>query len=178
LRKPSGSSFNRAVAAIVAVVALGVAFVLLNRPPTSLAFEATPQSAAPVVIASEVLGRASPMPVMDPELALGRVTIMPGAVIPVHHHPGTQIGAVVQGTLTYSVFTGRVEWHRAHEPGLPHLIGPGETVNVEAGDALVETPDSIHQGRNDGEVPVVIYLSTLFPAGAPRAIVDAATPTP
>jgi hypothetical protein len=58
------------------------------------------------------------------------------------------------------------------------MIGPGETVVVRLGDALVEFPESIHQGRNDGAFPLVIYLSTLFPAEAPWAIVIEATPVP
>jgi mannose-6-phosphate isomerase-like protein (cupin superfamily) len=58
------------------------------------------------------------------------------------------------------------------------MISPGETVVVRPGDALVESPESIHQGRNDGAVPLVIYLSTLFPAGAPRAIVVEASAVP
>ena len=58
------------------------------------------------------------------------------------------------------------------------MIGPGEIVVVRPGDALVESPESIHQGRNDGAVPLVIYLSTLFPTDAPRAIVVEATPVP
>jgi quercetin dioxygenase-like cupin family protein len=58
------------------------------------------------------------------------------------------------------------------------MIGPGETVVVRPGDALVESPDSIHQGLNNGAVPLVIYLSTLFPTDAPRAIIVAATPVP
>jgi quercetin dioxygenase-like cupin family protein len=104
---------------------------------------------------------------------------MPGAVLPVHYHPGTQIGVVVQGELTYSVFSGEIEWRRGDDPtGEPYRIGPGETVVVVQGDALVESPDSIHQGRNDGAVPLVIYLSTLFPTNAPRAIVVEATPVP
>jgi quercetin dioxygenase-like cupin family protein len=104
---------------------------------------------------------------------------MPGAVLPVHYHPGTQIGVVVQGELTYSVLTGEIEWHRGVGPaGEPYMIGPGETVVVRPGDALVESPESIHQGRNDGDVPLVIYLSTLFPTDAPRAIVVEATPVP
>ena len=49
---------------------------------------------------------------------------------------------------------------------------------VRPGDALVESPESIHQGRNNGVVPLVIYLSTLFPTDAPRAIVVEATPVP
>jgi quercetin dioxygenase-like cupin family protein len=147
--------------------------------PISRAQQSTPEAAAPPVISSEVLGRAAPVDVADHELALGRVTVMPGAVLPVHHHPGTQIGVVVQGELTYSVFTGEIEWYRGDDPtGAPDMIGPGETVVERPGDALIESPESIHQGRNDGAVPLVIYLATLFPTGAPRAIVVEATPGP
>jgi quercetin dioxygenase-like cupin family protein len=147
--------------------------------PHSLAQHATPEAAAPMAVTSEVLGRAAPISVENPELSLGRVTVMPGAVLPVHYHPGTQIGVVVQGELTYSVFTGEIEWYRGGDPaGESHVVGPGETVVVRAGDALVESPESIHQGRNDGAVPLVIYLSTLFPTDAPRAIVVEATPAP
>lgn len=147
--------------------------------PRSLAQHATPQAAAPAVITSEVLGRAAPVSVENPELSLGRVTVMPGAVLPVHYHPGTQIGVVVQGELTYTVFTGEIAWYQGDDLTVePHMIRPGETVVVRAGDALVESPDSIHQGRNNGGVPLVIYLSTLFPTDAPRAILVEATPVP
>src|SRR5215208_8468547 len=162
---------------IVATLLCVLAVLWGASSPISLAQQATPEAAAPVAITSEVLGRAAPVTVENPELALGRVTVMPGAVLPVHHHPGTQIGIVVQGELTYTVFTGEIEWHQADDPtGEPHMIGPGETVIVRPGDALVESPGSIHQGRNNGAVPLVIYLSTLFPIGAPRAIVAEATP--
>ena len=164
---------------IIATFFCGMALFWGACLPSSFAQHATPEAPAPVFVASEVLGRAAPVTVADPELALGRVTVMPGEVLAVHYHPGTQIGVVVQGELTYSVFTGEIEWHRGDDlSGEPSMIGPGETVVVRPGDALVESPDSIHQGRNDGSVPLVIYLATLFPADAPRAIVVDATPVP
>lgn len=164
---------------IVAIVLLGLTLWWGASSPHLLAQQATPEASAPVSITSEVLGRAVPVPVEGPELSLGRVTVMPGAVLPVHYHPGTQIGVVVQGELTYTVFTGEIAWFRGDDPtGEPQMIGPGETVVVRPGDALVESPESIHQGRNDGGVPLVIYLSTLFPMDAPRAIVIEATPGP
>src|SRR5918995_2832789 len=157
---------------IVATFLCGMTVMWAAGSPISLAQHATPEAAAPSAITSEVLGRAAPVSVANPELALGRVTVMPGAVLPVHYHPGTQIGVVVQGELTYTVFTGEINWYRGDDPtGEPHMVRPGETVVVRPGDALVETPGSIHQGRNNGAVPLVIYLSTLFPIDAPRAIV-------
>jgi quercetin dioxygenase-like cupin family protein len=170
---------GRRATSIVGIHLCAVALLWATCSPISLAQHATPEAATPPAITSEVLGRATPVTVENPELALGRVTVMPGRVLPVHYHPGTQIGVVVQGELTYAVFTGEIEWRRGDNPtGAPYMIGPGETVVVRPGDALVESPESIHQGRNDGEVPLVIYLSTLFPTGAPRAIVVEATPTP
>jgi len=143
-------------------------------PLTALAEELTP-----VVVSSEVLGRATPVAVENPELALARVTIMPGAEIPQHFHVGTQIAAIAQGTLTYTVFTGEVLLYRSGEDSTnPYHIQVGETVQLAVGDTVVETPGSHHQAINKGSTPVVIYLSTLFPAGAPRSVVVNATPTP
>src|SRR5215213_2230471 len=164
---------------IVAVVVLALILISPRTPYLSLAQSASPDAATPVAITSEVLGRAVPVAVENLELALARVTVMPGGVLPVHYHPGTQIGVVVQGELTYTVFTGEIEWYQGDDSANePRAIGPGETVVVRPGDALVESPDSIHQGRNNSSVPLVIYLSTLFPPDAPRAIVTEATPVP
>src|SRR3954471_24970803 len=132
---------------VVVVVLLGLMLGSARTASPSLAQDATPEAVSPPVITSEVLGSAVPAAVENPELALARVTAMPGAVLPVHHHPGTQIGVVVQGELTYSVFTGEIEWHRGDDPsGAPYMIGPGETVVVRPGDSLIESPTSIHQG--------------------------------
>ena len=170
---------HRGLQRVAAVIMIGIALSIQGSAPASHAQQATPESPTPVVISSEVLGRAVPVAIEDPELALQRVTIMPGAATPIHDHPGTQIGVVVQGALTYQVFTGEVLWYRGDDPeGEPVSIGPGETVVVRPGDALVETPGAIHQGRNAGDVPVVLYLSTLFPVGAPPSSVVDATPAP
>ena len=170
---------KRRPVSIVAIFLCGMALMSGGYSSLSLAQHATPEAPTPVTISSEVLGRTAPVTVENPELALCRVTVMPGAVLPVHYHPGSQIGVVVQGELTYTVFTGEIEWRQSDDPtGQPRMIGAGETVVVRPGDALVETPGSIHQGRNNGAVPLVIYLSTLFPIDAPRAIVVEATPVP
>src|SRR5688572_25702128 len=105
---------TRPVIPALAVTILVSAWSAVSFTPASRAYQATP--AVPVVITSEVLGRAKPAVVDDAELALGRVTIMPGAAIPIHYHVGTQIGVVVQGELTYTFFSGAIAWHRGDPP--------------------------------------------------------------
>ena len=64
-------------------------------------------------IASEVLGRGDPTQPLQNELALGRVVIEPGAAIPEHEHPGTQLAVIMSGELTYTVMTNEVPVARA-----------------------------------------------------------------
>jgi quercetin dioxygenase-like cupin family protein len=170
---------GRILAIMVGGVVFAAAIALGGAPLESVARQAagTPEAAAPAVVANEVLAEVLPVEVVEPELSLARVTVMPGAVLPKHVHPGTEIGAVVQGELTYTVFSGEVALYRADDPaGEPHMIAAGETVVVRAGDVLVETAGAVHQARNDGDVPITIYLSSLFPEGAPRSTLVEATP--
>jgi mannose-6-phosphate isomerase-like protein (cupin superfamily) len=133
---------GKSPAHVIAVVLLGVILTWGRNASHSLAQDGTPKAASPFAISSEVLGRAIPVAVENPELVLARVTVMPGGVLPVHYHPGTQIGVVVQGELTYTVFTGEIEWYQGDDSSdEPRAIGPGETVVVRPGDALVESPD-------------------------------------
>lgn len=151
----------------------------LMRAKDAFAFdEATP---VPVAVSSRVYAQATPVAVENPALALAKVTIAPGGAIPTHHHPGTQIGAVVAGELTYTVETGMILVHRndAAPGAAPESIEPGTTVSLGNGDTVIENPGSLHHARNLGTVPVEIWLSTLFPANAPRteyAAAPVATP--
>jgi quercetin dioxygenase-like cupin family protein len=108
-------------------------------------------------------------------LGLTRVTLKPGAQIAPHHHPGTQVSYVEQGTLTYTVLTGSVKVQQGPSDDHPKLIrkiDAGTTGRIKAGQWIVEQPGEHHQARNAGDTPVVIYLSTLFPKGAPPSIPD------
>lgn len=143
---------------------------------------ATPPSGLPGVT-SDVLGRGLPPAAPGQELAIGRVTIAPGASIPTHEHPGTQVAAIVGGELTYTVLTREVALTRAGGPtaGTPaatEAILAGETVILRAGDSVVEQVGAIHMARNEGTEPVVILVSTLFETGEPRTIFVSATPVP
>ncbi|MCC6313149.1 MAG: cupin domain-containing protein [Thermomicrobiales bacterium] len=165
----------RRIKVIVLVILFAGGFVGVRgfEAPPSLAEVATP---APEVT-SRVFGQATPVAIADPALALGLVTVAPGAGIPRHEHPGTQIGTIARGDLTYTVESGQVLMRRAGAApdALFDPIRAGETVILHAGDTLIEQPGNIHHAHNAGVEPVEIWLATLFPADAPRArFVDAA----
>ncbi|MFN8151488.1 MAG: cupin domain-containing protein [Solirubrobacterales bacterium] len=108
-------------------------------------------------------------------LGLTRVTLKPGAQIAPHHHPGTQVSYIDEGTLTYTVLSGSVTIRKGpsdDHPKTVRKVEAGETARIKAGQWIVEQPNEHHQARNAGDGPVVIYLSTLFPKGAPPSIPD------
>ncbi|MEV7781597.1 cupin domain-containing protein [Kitasatospora sp. NPDC088351] len=81
------------------------------------------------------------------------ITLPPGASTGWHYHPGRVEVVVLSGTLTRTLYDGRVEVTRA-------------------GGSLVEEAGSvhIHVGRNHGSVPVVLIASYDTPAGCPLAV--------
>jgi quercetin dioxygenase-like cupin family protein len=130
---------------------------------------------APVTVSREPLAASSEVRgAPDRSLALTRITVMPGSLLASHHHPGTQIARIANGTLTYSVETGRVRVMRgdAEDGTFVRTIKAGETGRIRTGQWIVEQPDEVHHAANLGTEPVVIYLATLFPTGAPASIAD------
>jgi quercetin dioxygenase-like cupin family protein len=105
-------------------------------------------------------------------LALSRVTVPAHAVLPKHHHPGTQTAYIDQGTLTYKVFTGHVDVMSgsADAPKRVRRISSGQTGKISAGQWIIERPSVHHMAQNKTGERIVIYLATLFPNGAPPSI--------
>lgn len=131
--------------------------------------------AEPTVVVREPLAMATqPRGVEGRNLGLSRVTVMPGAELAAHHHPGTQVAYVERGTLTYTVNVGKVRVSKgsADDPTTVRTISAGETAKVRAGQWLVEQPGDQHQAANRGSVPVVIFTATLLKKGEPAAIPD------
>lgn len=152
-------------AAAVALVASGV----------GVGWSAAADDPAPVVVVRELLAQDdAPRGAPDRTLGLNRVTVMPGAVLASHHHPGTQIAYIENGVLTYTVETSSVVVHAgpSDDPRVVRRISAGQTARLKPGMWLVEQPKMTHHAANKGTTPVVIYLSTLFPTGAPAAIPD------
>jgi quercetin dioxygenase-like cupin family protein len=105
-------------------------------------------------------------------LGLARVTIPPGAKLPLHYHEGTQAAYIDEGTLTYTVEEGSVEVSSGspeEDPESVRTISAGETGTIEAGQWIVEQESVIHRARNEGDEPIVILLATLLREGAPPA---------
>jgi quercetin dioxygenase-like cupin family protein len=57
-------------------------------------------------------------------------------------------------------------------PTLIKKVGPGQTVKVRAGQWLIESQGEVHHAVNNGDIPIVIFASTLFRTGAAAAIPD------
>jgi mannose-6-phosphate isomerase-like protein (cupin superfamily) len=134
---------------------------------------AEPTAPAPVTVTRESLATAGhPRGAEHRTLGLSRVTIMPGTTLALHHHPGTQIGYIEHGVLTYTVEEGRarVMTDSGDDPTLVRVIKAGHTARVRPGQWLIEQPTDHHHARNNGTVPVVIYLATLFRDGEPASL--------
>ena len=136
---------------------------------------AADEDPAPVTVTRQSLAEvAGPKGAANRTLGLSRVIVMPGAELARHHHPGSQLGYVAEGVLTYTVETGRARLMKG--PGdaaeVVEVIRPGGTVKVRPGQWLQEEQGAIHHAANKGDVPVVLYLATLFRTGEPAAIPD------
>lgn len=103
-------------------------------------------------------------------LGLSRVVIQPGAKLALHHHQGTQVAFIQNGTLTYHVQQGRVKVREgAYDDGAQVVreIKAGQTGKVRTGQWLIEQPSDFHRAANKGNERIVIYLATLLKTGAP-----------
>lgn len=91
------------------------------------------------------------------QVVLREITIQPGASTGEHCHRGQLVGVVKQGTLTH------------YAP-----IYPSGVHEYVAGDAIVEGAGYVHEGVNEGTVPVVLEVTYLIEHGEPLAQTDLA----
>lgn len=84
-----------------------------------------------------------------PEITITRVTIAPGALLPLHKHPVINAGILLSGQLTV-------------------VTENDETLHLKTGDTLIEVVDKWHYGKNEGSVPAEIVV---FYAGTPGSTV-------
>jgi quercetin dioxygenase-like cupin family protein len=93
-------------------------------------------------------------------LGLGRVTLPPGAALPVHSE-GIAVVAVEAGELGLADSTGLV-WSRRAADGAVTTATDGVRT---AGDAVVVEPGAATELRNAGTGPLVLLVATISPAG-------------
>ena len=86
------------------------------------------------------------------------ITIKPGGYSGWHSHPGPSILSVKSGTLTL--------YDDCIDPTIPNVF--------EAGDALVEDAECVHNVKNEGDTDLVFIVIQIVPLGAPRRIDESA----
>ncbi|TGD85841.1 cupin domain-containing protein [Mycolicibacterium sp. CH28] len=87
------------------------------------------------------------------------LTIAPGGTTGWHYHPGQVFGVIKEGTLT----------HYDSDCSVDGVYNPGEAISERSGTGYV------HEGRNEGSTPLVMWVLYISPAGKPL-VVD--TPNP
>jgi len=80
-------------------------------------------------------------------MAMVRVDLPPGAREGVHFHPGSLVVVVEAGHMSLDVDNN----------------GKMETTHYEVGDTFYVQPKRLHEGHNDGTVPVRLMASFVFP---------------
>ena len=84
-------------------------------------------------------------PVTQPEITILRISIAPGARLPLHFHPVINAGVLLSGQLKIETSNGAV-------------------LQLKAGDPIIEIVNMAHYGINDGAVPaeiIVVYAGTV-----------------
>ncbi len=98
-------------------------------------------------------------PTTQPQITIIRYQFAPGAVLPVHKHPVINAGVLLKGTL--SVKTDR-----------------GDSLELKAGDAIIELVDQWHEGRNNGTETAELIIVYAGSPDLPLAIRQQAAPLP
>ncbi|NYF15578.1 quercetin dioxygenase-like cupin family protein [Microbacterium sp. AK009] len=141
-----------------------IASTTVDAPTMSV--EATPEaSIVPPVAATDVATGELDEPV-EVSVAPGaegvgvtfrEITLQPGAGTGEHCHAGQLIAVVKEGALTH------------YAPTHPDGVRVYET-----GEAIIEGAEYIHQGVNEGDIPVVLWVTYVIPEGEPLAETDLA----
>lgn len=91
------------------------------------------------------------------DVTFREITIQPGAGTGEHCHDGQLIAVVQEGELTH--------YSATH---------PGGVRVYSAGESIIEGAGYPHEGRNEGDVDVVLWVTYVIPDGKPLAETDLA----
>lgn len=116
-----------------------------------------PSGATPGVgVSADVLAQAT---VAGKDYITKEITIQPGGTTGWHWHPGRVYGVIREGTLT----------HFRSDCTVDGVYPTGSPITEESG------PGYVHEGRNLGPEPLVMWVGYIDDAGAPLAV-DAPNP--
>jgi quercetin dioxygenase-like cupin family protein len=100
---------------------------------------------------TDAAGKVIVYPTGSPEVTAVRVEIPPGAQTGWHKHPVPCFAYILEGELHVQ-------------------IAGGETKILKAGEAYAETVDVMHNGVNQGNVPVKLVMFATGASGQPYAV--------
>lgn len=151
---------------------LALTALLLSGSALAMAAGSTPTPDPFAGVAIETLGSGLPTAAKGNTLVLLRITMQPGALIPVHHHPGQVILFVQSGTFGTTFGDGDAVITRAATQGTP-VAGPAksgveEIMNED--DSVSYSAVTTHIMHNPGDKPLVLLVSALLTAGQPGFI--------
>jgi quercetin dioxygenase-like cupin family protein len=91
-------------------------------------------------------------PKARPEVTILRITIPAGSRLPTHIHPVINAGVLISGELTV-------------------VANDGRTLQLKAGDPIVEVVKTSHYGINKGKVPAEVIVFYAGAVGTPITVV-------
>lgn len=96
-------------------------------------------------------GTLPDFPKGKPEVTILRITIPPGAHLPLHEHPVINAGLLLSGELTVETEDKKILY-------------------LKAGDSIVEVVNTWHSGKNEGNIPAEIVVFYAGIQGTPITI--------
>ncbi len=156
---------RRALVIIGVVTALTLSFVACESDSGAYDPATDPTTGTTLAVQKTTLdAMVDPPGAPGRTLTLMRYDIAPGAKLSPHIHPGLQMAHIDSGTLTYTVVSGTAQVRRSGSEVDEPVTGP-ITVDLEAGDAVIELGDMVHFGENLGVEPVIITATLLTENG-------------
>ncbi|MFM9107977.1 MAG: cupin domain-containing protein [Chloroflexota bacterium] len=99
-------------------------------------------------------------------LRLVRIVLQPGASVPMHSHPGPELGVVEHGVLTVQTGGGAAVSSASGAP--VEIPASGATFDLSPGDQIVYPAGMPFGFRNDGDRPAAVLTVVVLPAGSGR----------
>jgi quercetin dioxygenase-like cupin family protein len=90
----------------------------------------------------------------DKDYITREITIAPGGTTGWHYHPGQVFGVIKAGTLT----------HYNSDCSVDGVYNAGDAISERSGSGYV------HEGRNEGSTPLVMWVLYIGPAGSPPVV--------